>query len=185
MNFVLFFQCVRGRGIHILPYMDKIKVILSKSLRMKSKEGQASASIILRNLLRSLTAILSEDYRSCPEGYDRPISECLPIRLWGKPGNIHNLQVRVASSTFFQTLDIQQTSVGTCFSYSNYERRWKHSIWKSHKLSHFNLPRHKWIWILAFSTNLCPIETDMSGNTVWPQSSSFQKLAKIVHFWHF
>ena len=94
MNFALFFQCVRGRGIHILPYLDKIKVILGKSLRMKSKEGQASASIILRNLLRSLTAILSEDYRSCPEGYDRPISECLPIRLWGKPGNIHDLQVR-------------------------------------------------------------------------------------------
>lgn len=84
---------MRGRGLYILPYFDKIKAILRKSLRMKSKEGQASASIILRNLLRSLTAILSEDYRSIAEGYDRPLSDCLPIRLWGKPGNIHNLQV--------------------------------------------------------------------------------------------
>ena len=25
------------------------------------------------------------------------------------------------------------------------------------------------IWILAFSTNFCPIKTDLSGNTVWPQ----------------
>ena len=41
------------------------------------------------------------------------------------------------------------------------------------------------IWILAFSTNFCFIKSDLSGNTVWPQASSFQKLAKIDHFWHF
>ena len=39
--------------------------------------------------------------------------------------------------------------------------------------------------ILAFSTNFCPIKTDLSGNTVWPQASGFQKLAKIEHFCHF
>ena len=39
--------------------------------------------------------------------------------------------------------------------------------------------------ILAFSTNFCPIKTDLSGKTVWPQASSFQKLAKMDHFWHF
>ena len=35
------------------------------------------------------------------------------------------------------------------------------------------------IWILAFPTNFCPIKTDLSGNSVWPQSSGFQKVAKI------
>ena len=30
--------------------------------------------------------------------------------------------------------------------------------------------------------NFCPIKTDMSGNTVWPQASGFQKLAKMDHF---
>ena len=39
--------------------------------------------------------------------------------------------------------------------------------------------------ILAFSINFCPIKTDLSGNTVWPQASGFQKLAKMDHFWHF
>ena len=39
--------------------------------------------------------------------------------------------------------------------------------------------------ILAFSTNFCPIKSDLSGNTVWPQASDFQKLAKMDHFWHF
>ena len=32
-------------------------------------------------------------------------------------------------------------------------------------------------WILAFSTNFCTIEIDLSGNTVWPPASGFQKLA--------
>ena len=41
------------------------------------------------------------------------------------------------------------------------------------------------IWILAFSTNFCPIKSDLSGNTVWPQASGFQKLDKKNHFWHF
>ena len=26
------------------------------------------------------------------------------------------------------------------------------------------------VWILAFSTNFCPIDIDLSGNTVWPQT---------------
>ena len=39
--------------------------------------------------------------------------------------------------------------------------------------------------ILAYSTNFCPIKSDLSGNTVWPQASDFQKLAKTEYFWHF
>ena len=51
-----------------------------------------------------------------------------------------------------------------------------HSVWKSHKKSHLNFS------ILAFSTKFCPIKTDLSGNTVWPQASGFQKLAKLTIF---
>ena len=39
--------------------------------------------------------------------------------------------------------------------------------------------------ILAFSPKFCPIEIDLSDNTVSMQASRFQKLAKIDHFWHF
>ena len=39
--------------------------------------------------------------------------------------------------------------------------------------------------ILAFSTNFFPIKSDLSGNTVWPQASDFQKLAKMDHLRHF
>ena len=31
----------------------------------------------------------------------------------------------------------------------------------------------------AFSTNICPIKTDLSDDTVWPQASGFQKLATL------
>ena len=51
-----------------------------------------------------------------------------------------------------------------------------HIVWKLLKMSHLNF------WILAFSTNFCPIITDLSGNTVWPQALSFQKLTKLNHF---
>ena len=43
-----------------------------------------------------------------------------------------------------------------------------------------------WIFdILAFSTIFCPSKVDLSGNTVWPQASGFEKLAKMDSFWHF
>ena len=51
-----------------------------------------------------------------------------------------------------------------------------HIVWKLLKMSHLNF------WILAFSTNFCPIKTDLSGNTVWPQGTRFQKVAKMDHF---
>ena len=53
-----------------------------------------------------------------------------------------------------------------------------HIVWKSPKMSHLNF------WTLAFFANFCPIKTDLSGNTVWPQASGFQKLAKLDNFCH-
>ena len=51
---------------------------------------------------------------------------------------------------------------------------WWHSVWKSPKMSVFQF--------LALSTNFCPIKSELSGNTVWPQASGFQKLAKLTIF---
>ena len=50
-------------------------------------------------------------------------------------------------------------------------------------MSHLNFS------IPAFSTNLCPFKSDLSGNTVWLQASGFPKVAKVAkidnfgHFW--
>ena len=73
----------------------------------------------------------------------------------------------VKAATHFQLYDEEDTTTSTTV-FENYS---KCRIWI--------------FWILAFFTNFCPIKTDLSGNTVWPQASGFQKLAKMDHFWHF
>ena len=87
------------RGKFLEPYMPQIKGILRKALRIQNKEGHGLAVTLLRNLLRSLTTVYPKEYWSCPEGYDRPLSEYLPIRHWGKPGNIHSLKVSSSCQT--------------------------------------------------------------------------------------
>ena len=67
----------------------------------------------------------------------------------------------------------------------NYKKYSHVSISVFWKLSTQNVAFEFLFFILAFSTNFCPIKIDMSGNTVWPQASCFQKLAKMDHFWHF
>ena len=51
-----------------------------------------------------------------------------------------------------------------------------HIVKKLLKMSHLNFDIFRQFF---------PIKTDLSGNTVWPQASGFQKLAKMDHFWHF
>ena len=58
-------------------------------------------------------------------------------------------------------------------------------IMGSHCLKITQIIAFEFFLFFAFSTNFCPIKTDMSGNTVWPQASGFQKLAKMDHFGHF
>ena len=78
---------------------------------------------------------------------------------------------------------IFSTRWGNCFFFLFYFLKtrflvlsWDHNVWKLLKMSHLKFS------ILAFSTNFCPINTDLSGNTVWQQSSVFQKLAKLTIF---
>ena len=51
-----------------------------------------------------------------------------------------------------------------------------HIVWKSLKMSHLNF------LIFAFFINFCPVKIDISGNTPCPQSSGFQKVAKMTIF---
>ena len=44
-------------------------------------------------MLRALTLTYPNEFRSVAEGYDRPISEYLPVRDWGRPGNIRSLSI--------------------------------------------------------------------------------------------
>ena len=68
---------------------------------------------------------------------------------------------------------IKRSQNASIFNFPN-----EHSVWKSPKMSQLIVS------ILAFSANFWPIKTDMSGNSVWPQALSFQKLVKLDHFWN-
>ena len=72
-----------------------------------------------------------------------------------------------------------ETCLGIFIPYEIYP----HCVWKSSIMSHLNFS------IMAFSINFCPIISDLSGNTVWPQTSGFSKtrqnwlfLAFLMHF---
>ena len=55
-------------------------------------------------------------------------------------------------------------------------RLYLHIVWKLLKMSHSNF---------GIFHQFCPIKIDLSGSTIWPQASGFQKLPKMDHFWHF
>ena len=38
------------------------------------------------------------------------------------------------------------------------------------------------IWKFGIFLNFCPIQTNLSGNTVWLQASGYQKVAKMDYF---
>lgn len=89
----MFHTQVRCPGNFLLPYADRLLGVLDRALLLKAREGYLFAGAILNNLLKSITTIYPTDYRSVAEGYDRPLSEYLPIRDWGKPGDLNNLQI--------------------------------------------------------------------------------------------
>ena len=68
------------------------------------------------------------------------------------------------------------------------ERIHEKSQWKVTKKSYtfcLKIIKNVAFLVLKFGifTNFCPIKSDLSGNTVWPQASGFQKLVKTDHFW--
>ncbi|CAD5119000.1 DgyrCDS7656 [Dimorphilus gyrociliatus] len=62
--------------------------ILSECLAVR----ELSSNLLLE-LLKALTRIYTNDFRSTPEDWNQPIEDYLPIRDWGKPGDLNNLKL--------------------------------------------------------------------------------------------
>ena len=90
-----------------------------------------------------------------------------------KPRTHSDCTKKVASWLEIQSLRLMTTL------YLSSKYKVNNSGWKSPKMSHMSYS------ILVFFTNFCQIKTDLSGNAVWPQASSFKKLAQMDHFRHF
>ena len=99
-----------------------------------------------------------------------------PEYIWPQKSYQKSMKKRPFQALLLQH---QRPSEKRLLQNSNTTIRTKHSVWKSPKMSHLQF------FNFGISTNFCPIKSDLSGFTVWPQASYFQKLAKIAHFWPF
>ena len=86
-------EIIRVPGRYLLPYIPRIDTLLSNLVEHSSKEGIILTGAVLRNTLRSLTNVCPIEYKSVVTGYDRDLATYQPINDWGKPGDVHNLDI--------------------------------------------------------------------------------------------
>ena len=90
---MLLSEIIRVPGKYLLPYVSRIDALLTSLIEHSSKEGIILIGSVLRNSLRSLSQICPVEYKSIIAGYDRDLTSYVPIRDWGKPGDVNNLQI--------------------------------------------------------------------------------------------
>ncbi|XP_078505604.1 proteasome activator complex subunit 4 isoform X2 [Lissotriton helveticus] len=92
-NLQLVSEITRVDGEKLLPYREQLVQILSRTLHFTCKQGYILACNLLHHVLRSTTLIYPTEYCSMPGGFDKPLSEYFPIKDWGKPGDLWNLDI--------------------------------------------------------------------------------------------
>ncbi|XP_053568667.1 proteasome activator complex subunit 4 [Bombina bombina] len=93
-NLQLLSEITRVDGKKFLPYKEQLVKILQRTLHFKCKQGYALSCNLLHHLLRSSTLIYPTEYCSVPGGFDKPLTEYFPIKDWGKPGDLWNLNIK-------------------------------------------------------------------------------------------
>ncbi|XP_068183158.1 proteasome activator complex subunit 4A [Antennarius striatus] len=92
-NLQLLSEVTRVDGDKILPYRSDLVQILQLTLHLKCKQGYTLASNLLHHILRSLVLTYPTEYCSVPGGFHQPISDYFPIKDWGRPGDLWNLDI--------------------------------------------------------------------------------------------
>ncbi|KAK7902167.1 hypothetical protein WMY93_018936 [Mugilogobius chulae] len=93
-NLQLLSEVTRVDGDKVLPYRSELVQILQLTLHLKCKQGYTLACNLLHHILRSTALIYPTEYCSVPGGFHQPISDYLPIKDWGRPGDLWNLDIR-------------------------------------------------------------------------------------------
>uniref|UniRef100_A0AAQ5XT79 Proteasome activator Blm10 mid region domain-containing protein n=1 Tax=Amphiprion ocellaris TaxID=80972 RepID=A0AAQ5XT79_AMPOC len=93
-NLQLLSEVSRVDGDKILPYRSELVQILQLTLHLKCKQGYTLACNLLHHILRSTALIYPTEYCSVPGGFHQPVSDYLPIKDWGRPGDLWNLDIR-------------------------------------------------------------------------------------------
>ncbi|KAL0179507.1 hypothetical protein M9458_024949, partial [Cirrhinus mrigala] len=84
----------RVDGEKLLPYRTQLVQTLQLTLRLRCKQGYTLACNLLHHILRSTALTYPTDYCSVPGGFNRPLQEYLPIKDWGRPGDLWNLEIK-------------------------------------------------------------------------------------------
>uniref|UniRef100_A0A8C7ZN05 Proteasome activator complex subunit 4 n=1 Tax=Oryzias sinensis TaxID=183150 RepID=A0A8C7ZN05_9TELE len=91
---VFFYVCIcvkvtRVDGEQLLKYQGDLELILCVCVRLRCKHAYTLACSLLEHTLRSLSLIYPTEYRSTSGGFNTD----LPIRDWGRAGDVANLGV--------------------------------------------------------------------------------------------
>uniref|UniRef100_H3CC65 Proteasome activator complex subunit 4 C-terminal domain-containing protein n=1 Tax=Tetraodon nigroviridis TaxID=99883 RepID=H3CC65_TETNG len=89
-NLQLLSEVTRVDGEQLLKYRGELERVLSVCVRLRCKRAYALACSLLEHLLRSLSHIYPTEYRSTAGGFHAQ----LPIRDWGRAGDLAALDVR-------------------------------------------------------------------------------------------
>uniref|UniRef100_A0A8D3A4C1 Proteasome activator subunit 4 n=1 Tax=Scophthalmus maximus TaxID=52904 RepID=A0A8D3A4C1_SCOMX len=93
-NLQLLSEVTRVDGDKVLPYRSDLVQILQLTLHLKCKQGYTLACNLLHHILRSTALTYPTEYCSVPGGFHQPISDYLPIKDWGRPGDLWKLDIR-------------------------------------------------------------------------------------------
>lgn len=80
---VLLTNLVRGNLIEIQPYVDVLIPVIDKLLLCKDKLTNRNGANMLCNLLMALSTLQTNDIKTVPDAFTKPLKDFLPIRHWG------------------------------------------------------------------------------------------------------
>uniref|UniRef100_A0A1B6EFE2 Proteasome activator complex subunit 4 C-terminal domain-containing protein n=1 Tax=Clastoptera arizonana TaxID=38151 RepID=A0A1B6EFE2_9HEMI len=92
-NMLLLSQITACRSTKIMQYKELLERVLDRTLHLTNQEGNTYSANLLTNLLASISAINPKEFRTLDKSFDTPLSEYLPIREWGKAGDINKLKI--------------------------------------------------------------------------------------------
>lgn len=92
-NMLILSESVNCHGAEVTSYLPLIEKVLDRTLHAKYKECHQAAGSILSHIFSSICSVSPSEYCISSAGVDTPLSERLPIRDWGKSGDIYNLNL--------------------------------------------------------------------------------------------
>ncbi|KAH8027892.1 hypothetical protein HPB51_011122 [Rhipicephalus microplus] len=95
-HLLLLSEIVRCNGKELIPHLSSLRDVLRRTLHLSSRRGYLLASSLLRNILRACSLLFPLDYRMTAVPWEQCLNfaEYLPIREWGRAGDIDHLDIK-------------------------------------------------------------------------------------------